>query len=47
MVYSEETLKRFIQNNYEHCLGLCQSWGLEIKTDEEMYQAAEYLLNQI
>lgn len=47
MQFTNEQLDKFIENNYEHCVGLCEAWHLEIKTIEDLRQAAEYLLNQI
>ncbi len=47
MNFTNEKLDQFIKNNYERCVGLCEAWQLEIKTIEELRQAAEYLLNQI
>lgn len=47
MNYSNQILKQFVLENYETCLGIAQAWGLEIKNDIDMYQVAEYLLDQI
>lgn len=45
--YTNEQLDEFIKNNRSSCEGLCEAWGLEILSDAELRQAAEYLLNQI
>jgi len=47
MNFTNEQLDEFIKNNYEHCKGLCDAWHLEIKSIEDLRQAADYLLNQI
>lgn len=47
MSFTNEQLDKFIQNNHDRCVGLCEAWHLEIKSIEDLRQAADYLLNQI
>ena len=47
MSFTNEQLDQFIQDNHEHCVGLYEAWHLEIKSIEDLRQAADYLLNQI
>ena len=47
MNFTDEQLDEFIELNYDRCIGLCEAWHLEIKSQTDLRQAAEYLLNQI
>lgn len=47
MSFTNEQLDQFIQDNHDCCVGLCEAWHLEIKSIEDLRQAADYLLNQI
>lgn len=47
MSFTNEQLDQFIQDNHDRCVGLCEAWHLEIKSIEDLRQAADYLLNQI
>jgi hypothetical protein len=46
-VYSEKQLLGFIQDNLNRVIDLCDAWGLDILSIEDLKQAGEYLLNQI
>lgn len=47
MEFTDEELDKFISENRSACEGLCEAWKLEIKSIEDIRQAADYLLNQI
>ena len=47
MSYTNEQIDKFIGENLEACFGICEAWGLDIASVNDLRQAGEYLLDQI